>query len=110
MSLTEYGWADGGSRSPFIVKSKCQAALVYAATRRLSDLRTELGLQSIYEFYWNDQPAAKTASWPFFAGMVKTNGASKPTLAAFTAAVQNQPPPAGLALAAACPASRQSTS
>lgn len=108
IELTEYGWADGGARSDYIVKTKCQAALVYAATRRLSDLRSELGIRTIFEFYWNDQPSTKNGPWPLFAGMVRNNGTAKPVLAAFTAAVKGEPAPAGLTLAAACPANRRS--
>ena len=109
IALTEYGWADGGKNSDFITTTNCQAALIYALTRKLSDMSLELGIRSIYDFYWNDQPAGKSTAWPFFAGMVKTTGTAKPALGAFTAAVRNQPPPEGLTLEAACPPDRQST-
>jgi hypothetical protein len=109
IELTEYGWSDGGSRSDFIVSTNCQAAMVYAATRRLDDLRYELGIRSIFEFFWNDQPSGGSQAWPFYAGMVHIDGSPKPVLAAFTAAVKGEPAPAGLTLAAACPADRQGT-
>jgi hypothetical protein len=111
LALTEYGWADNGASSPQVASTLCQAALDYAVTQKFRELRQQLGIDSIYAFYWNDQPApgGPRSAWPFFAGLVKTNGTPKPALAAFTAAVKDQPAPEGLSLAAACPPDRQST-
>jgi polysaccharide biosynthesis protein PslG len=104
--VTEYGWATGGGRTNLAVEPACQAALLYAATRRLTDLRAELSLQSIVQFMWNDRPPTRDI-WPFHAGLVGIDGAAKPALDAFAAAVAGRPPPAGLTLAAACPPDRQ---
>ena len=60
LALTEYGWADGGARAATSSSPRTvRRALVYALTRRLADLRLELGIDSIYDFYWNDQPAGQ---------------------------------------------------
>jgi hypothetical protein len=109
LALTEYGWSDGGAASPQTTTTLCQAALDYAVTQKYRALRQQLGIDSIYAFYWNDQPANPKSAWPYFAGLTKTNGTAKPALAAFTAAVKDQPPPEGLSLEAACPPDRQST-
>jgi hypothetical protein len=102
---TEYGWATGGLRTNLLATPDCHAALMYAATRRLAALRSELGLRGIVAFAWNDRPATRDI-WPYYAGLVGVDGTPKPALAAFTAAVKGEPPPPGLDLAHACPADR----
>jgi hypothetical protein len=102
---TEYGWATGGLRTNLLSTPQCHAALMYAATRRLGELRDELGLRGIVAFAWNDRPPTLDI-WPYYAGLVLDDGTPKPALAAFAAAVAGLPAPAGLALPEACPADR----
>jgi polysaccharide biosynthesis protein PslG len=105
LAVTEYGWADGGRGLPS-ASTNCQAALMYASTKRLNELRGALNLDGIYQFRWNDIPPV-TSIWPYYAGLVRVDGTAKPALAAYTAAVNGAPAPAGLTLAEACPPDRQ---
>jgi hypothetical protein len=103
--ILEYGWATGG-RSPITtVSSACQAALLYAGTVRLAEVRTEFRLRSIAQFQWQDSPARSTA-WPDYAGVVTVEGTNKPALSALAAAVGGEPAPAGASLAS-CPVERR---
>lgn len=104
--ILEYGWATGGRGDATVVTPTCQAALLYAGTRRLAELRSELGIRGIVQFQWRDAPVKGSTSWPDHAGVRTSTGAAKPSLAAFSAAVAGQPAPAGATLAA-CPAARR---
>lgn len=66
--ITEYGWADGGSGSPVITSTPCQAALVHKAAVEWRRLRDELKLRGAIQFQWRDVATTRTA-WPFYAGL-----------------------------------------
>jgi hypothetical protein len=104
--VTEYGWASGPGRPDRFTTEACQAALMYAGTQRLVQLRTELIIKSIVQFQWRDVPTT-SLSWPHYAGLLRTDGSAKPSLGAFAAAVGERPTPAGLTLAEVCPSDRQ---
>lgn len=104
--ITEYGWATGGRSDNFVVDPQCQAALMYAGTKQLYDLRGELHLLAAVQFQWHDV-ATTTDSWPHYAGMYYADDRAKPSLAAYTAAAHQQPAPEGMTLAESCPADRQ---
>jgi hypothetical protein len=103
--VLEYGWATGGRSDLTTVSAACQAALLYAATVRLGQVREELGIRGVVQFQWQDSPARSTA-WPDYAGVVRVDGTGKPSLAAFAAAIAGDPAPAG-AGPTACPADRR---
>lgn len=102
---TEYGWSTGGLRTNLLSTPACHAALMYSATRRLAEMREELNLRGIVAFAWNDRPPTLDI-WPYYAGLVGVDGTPKPALAAFTAAIAGELPPAGTDLREACPADR----
>lgn len=105
--VTEYGWATGGN-SPYLVTDEpCQAALLYAATRRMTELRQELNLQAVTQFQWHDVATTSTP-WPYYAGVIRADDTAKPGLSALTEAIAGRSAPAGLTLQEACPADRQS--
>ena len=108
LRLTEYGWATGGRSALTVTTEDCQAALIYEATRRLGQLRTELNIRSIIQFQWHDVPVPATnTSWPHYAGLLRADGSAKPSLGAVTEAIADRPPPAGLTPAQVCPSERQ---
>ena len=96
LRLTEYGWATGGRSALTVTTEDCQAALIYEATRRLAQLRTELNIRSIIQFQWHDVPVPPTnLSWPHYAGLVRADGSPKPSLGAVAEAIADRPPPPG---------------
>lgn len=104
--VTEYGWATGGRSAYITTDEPCQAALLYAATRQLTALRSELNLQAVTQFQWHDVATTST-SWPYYAGVIRPDGTAKPGLGALTAAIAGEPAPSGLTLPEACPSDRQ---
>ncbi|MEJ7630708.1 MAG: hypothetical protein WKF54_14060 [Nocardioidaceae bacterium] len=104
--ITEYGWATGGRSDNFVVEPQCQAALMYAGTKRLYDLQGELNILAAIQFQWHDV-ATTTDSWPHYAGMYYADDRTKPSLEAYTAATAGDPTPQGMTLAESCPADRQ---
>ncbi|MGI8900170.1 MAG: InlB B-repeat-containing protein [Nocardioides sp.] len=104
--ITEYGWATGGVSSFIVTTQQCQAALLYAATMRLWDLRLELKIHAVAQFQWHDVPTT-TTSWPHYAGVIDANDEAKPSFAAYKAAVAGEPAPPGMTLEA-CPEDRRS--
>ncbi len=104
--ITEYGWATGGRSDNFVVEPQCQAALMYAGTKRLYDLQSELNILAAIQFQWHDV-ATTTDSWPHYAGMYYADDRTKPSLEAYTAATAGDPTPQGMTLAESCPADRQ---
>jgi len=107
--VTEYGWASEGVH-PYIVAPtpQCQGALLYAATTRLWALREELHILAAVQFQWHDVGPAGTTPWPNRTGVIGVDDQPKPSMAAYKAAANQQPAPAGMTLAEACPADRQS--
>jgi hypothetical protein len=104
--ITEYAWATVAESTSYITAEPgCQAALLHAATRELSQRRTELNLLAVIQFQWHDVPTT-SRSWPFHAGLRKADGSAKPALAAYRQAVAGQAPPAGATLEA-CPEDRR---
>ncbi len=104
--ITEYGWATGGRSDNFVTDQPCQAALMYAGTKQLYDLRDELHLLAAIQFQWHDVKTT-TDSWPHYSGLIDANDVAKPALKAYTAATAGNPAPAGMTLAESCPADRQ---
>jgi hypothetical protein len=108
LRVTEYGWATGGRSTLTVTDEPCQAALLYEATRRLGQLRTELDIRSITQFQWHDVPVPDTnTAWPHRAGLLRADGSAKPSLGAVTEAIADRPAPAGLTPAEVCPSERQ---
>jgi len=106
--VTEYGWATSGRSTKYVTTEPCQAALMYAGTRRLSQLRTELNIKSLYQFQFRDVlPPDPLGPWPHFAGLYRNDLSAKPSLGAITAAIDERPAPTGYTVAEACPDDRQ---
>lgn len=105
--ITEYGWATGGVQPYIVTDQQCQAALLYAATKRLWDLRDELHIHAVAQFQWHDVPTS-TTSWPHFAGVIDADDNPKPSLTAYQAAIAGEDAPPGMTLVDACPADRRS--
>ena len=105
--VTEYGWATGGRSTLTVTTEACQAALLHEATRRLAQLRTELGIRSLIQFQWHDLPNPPTTAWPHFAGVLRGDDSPKPSFGALTEAVGDRPAPSGLTPAQVCPSERQ---
>ena len=106
--ITEYGWATGGNSTYVVVTNpQCQGALLYAATKRLWELRDELLIHAVAQFQWHDVKTTSTL-WPHYAGVYDADDQPKPSLAAYRAAIAGDPAPAGMTLAEACPENRQS--
>jgi hypothetical protein len=101
--ITEYGWANGGSGSPFIKSTDCQAALIHAVTLDWRRLRDELKLRGAVQFQWRDVATTKT-SWPFYAGLnpATFTDPPKPALGQLANAIAGQPPDPPYTLEAAC--------
>ncbi|MDQ3145620.1 MAG: hypothetical protein M3R01_01590 [Actinomycetota bacterium] len=104
----EYGWATLGdaSRVLWSTTEPCQAALLYAGTRRLAALRTELNIRSVIQFQWHDV-ATTSLAWPHYTGVFRPDDSAKPSHAALSDAIAGRPTPAGLTLAEACAEDRR---
>jgi hypothetical protein len=104
--VAEYGWATSGRPPERVTTEACQAALLYAGTRRFVELRNEVKLRSIIQFQWRDVSTTDTV-WPHYAGLLRVDGTAKPGLGALSDAIAERPPPAGLTLVEACPEDRR---
>lgn len=104
--VTEYAWATGGAGSDLIVSEGCQAALLHDTTARLAAVREELNIRSIVQFQWRDAEP-RSPAWPFYAGLLRTDGSAKPALQTFADAVAGRPAPSGLSPVEACPPDRR---
>jgi hypothetical protein len=104
--VTEWGWATKGNSDVIVTTEACQAALLYAAARRLDRARQELRVRSIVQFQWHDVPTTSTA-WPHHTGVINADGTPKPSFTAFADAVASRPPPEGYDLVDACPTERR---
>lgn len=91
LRVTEYGYATGG-RSAWVTTARCQAALIAATTRGLAERAPALGLRSIIQLQWQDRRDDASGPWPDHAGLRFSDGAPKPALGAFRAAVRGRSP------------------
>jgi hypothetical protein len=109
--ILEYGWATGGTSPLTSVAPDCQAALIYALTQRLAQLRTSLKIKSIVQFQWQDAPVTNPPStaWPDYAGIKFSNGSPKPARDAYRAAMKGEVAPAGATLDVCPPEHRAAT-
>jgi hypothetical protein len=83
--VTEFGWGTAGAPSPFGTDEPGQAMRLGCAVARLTEARTTLGIRGLIDWEWRDQlPAAPTPRWANYAGLLRSDGTSKPGLAAFT--------------------------
>jgi polysaccharide biosynthesis protein PslG len=88
--VTEFGWSDRGPRSAFRVGVSGQARQIGGTIAKLVSLRRALRLRGLVYYDWRDgapYPPLFRDFWGLHTGLLHRNGAPKPALAAFRAAV-----------------------
>ena len=86
--VTELGWATRGEAVTVTVtvSEAGQAALLRSAATALRNERAALRLRGLVVFRWRDvrRTPGQRDVWPLNSGLLRTDGSSKPALAAFT--------------------------
>jgi hypothetical protein len=92
--VTEFGWATGGDPSLFTARERLQAQLVADSMFALRRAGDELRVKGIVYFRWRDPGRSEWARdpWPHHAGLLRSDGSAKPSLAAFASAVERPLP------------------
>ncbi len=88
--VTEWGWADVGRKSIYTVGVKGQAARTTGFLRSISKLRRKLNLRGIVYYNWRDghPTRGRPDYWGLHCGLLKTDGASKPSFSAHQEALK----------------------
>lgn len=83
--ITEFGWGTGGEPGPLTVSRRQQASYIAETIRRLKAVRDELRLRGVVLFQWRDPKPfpGRRPLWPYYAGLLDSDGNPKPSLAAF---------------------------
>lgn len=82
--ITEVGWGTGGRPGPLRVTPQTQARYLTDTFKRLVAEQKSLGLRGVVWFQWRDPDPVpgRREIWPFFAGLVGSDGQSKPAVSA----------------------------
>jgi hypothetical protein len=91
--ITEMGWANGGSPSPYTKTSAGQAWLLRKAYAMLRHNRSDWHLKSVVWFCWRDRaPDPGEANWwGIHAGLFRKGGLPKPAWNAYAAVAGGTP-------------------
>lgn len=89
LRVSEVGWSDVGPKSAFRAGKKGQATQIANMIDDFGTDRSSLNLRGFVYFDWRDGKPFKGVKnfWGLHTGLLRTNGSAKPSLAAFTHAV-----------------------